>query len=394
MTDASAALKRACARAADRVRTSGWTLLQQAAAATIAWALASRLIGHRQAFFAPMAAVVALNAPLGERGRNALRLLEGVVIGILVGQFALGMLGANSGALLVATLIAMATTRAVGGTALSIAQAATAAILTIAAGTPDVGPARLIDALIGGGVALVFSQVLFTPEPLRLLRRAEAEALADIASALDLTAQALEEGDQEPSRRALASMRELRDRLTDLARTRRTSPQVARNSAAWRSQHTPVVQENENAGQLDLLGSSALMAVRTLNTSELDDDDSLAGPLRGLAGAIRDMAEDPGDRAVRQHAADGALKAARHLRADGQNEDAEAEANRAVALRSVAVDTMVFAGVDPDDAAEAIRSDDADLRVVTPAKNASTPLKPLRRVWTRMVAATTHSIRE
>ena len=48
----------------------------------------------------------------------------------------------------------------------------------------EVGTQRLVDALIGVGVALLFSQVLFSPEPLALLRRAEAAALADMAEGL------------------------------------------------------------------------------------------------------------------------------------------------------------------------------------------------------------------
>ena len=394
MIGALAALRRACAQAVDRIREDAWRLLQQGAAATIAWDLASHLIGRREAFFAPMAAVVALNAPLGERGGNTLRLLEGVVIGIVVGELALGTLGANSPALLIATLVAMAMTRAVGGTALSLAQAATAAILTITTGSSEVGPSRLIDALIGGGVALLFSQVLFTPRPLRLLRRAETEALAYIANALDLTARALEEGDQEPSRQALDDLRHLRDRLTELARTRRSTPEVARRSAAWRAQHAPVVEENENAGQLDLLGTSALMAVRSLIASEEDVGDSLAGPIRDLASAIRDMAQDPGDRTVRQRAADRALQAARQLRPDREDEHTETDSVRVAALYAVAVDTMVFAGADPSDAVEAIRSPEAELHVATPATSANTPRKRLRRLWNRAAAAASGSQRD
>jgi uncharacterized membrane protein YgaE (UPF0421/DUF939 family) len=49
-----------------------------------------------------------------------------------------------------------------------------------------------VDALIGVGVALVFSQLLFVPEPLRLLRRAEGAVLSTLADGLRLTADALE----------------------------------------------------------------------------------------------------------------------------------------------------------------------------------------------------------
>jgi uncharacterized membrane protein YgaE (UPF0421/DUF939 family) len=57
------------------------------------------------------------------------------------------------------------------------AQSAASAIPTVAVADGQAGPNRLEDALIGAGVALLFSQILFSPEPVRLLRRSEAAAL-------------------------------------------------------------------------------------------------------------------------------------------------------------------------------------------------------------------------
>ena len=56
-------------------------VVQGTAAATAAWVIANYVIDHHEPFFAPIAAVIALNAPLGERGLNAVRLLAGVVVG-------------------------------------------------------------------------------------------------------------------------------------------------------------------------------------------------------------------------------------------------------------------------------------------------------------------------
>lgn len=378
MTNASSALRRAASRAAERVRPDAWKLLQQAVAATVAWVLASYVVDHREPFFAPIAAVVALNAPLGERGGNALRLLEGVVIGIVCGELALAALDETTIALFLATLTCIATVRALGGSLLAIAQGAAAAILTVAFGDSEVGPDRLIDTLIGGGVALVFSQVLFTPEPVRLLRHAEAGALAKVANALDLTARAVEEYDRDLAERAIGSLRDLRDQLAELGRTRDASRRVARRSAAWRSQQDPVVQENENAGQLDLLGGSALMVVRTATVAEGDERGVLAPVIRELAAQVRDLARNPGDRGVRQRAADGVLNAARRLGSDDRVHGADPGSPLAatlIAVRGIALDTMVFAGVDADEAMDAVRRDDADLDVPTPPDAPRIPFK-------------------
>src|SRR3954454_20678985 len=112
-----------------RLRAGGWVLVQGALAATVAWVLAKHVFGHAQPFFAPVAAVVGLNTALGERGLHAVRLLYGVIVGILVGEVALLALGHGFGTLGLATLIAMALVHAFGGARITIAQAAVGAIL-------------------------------------------------------------------------------------------------------------------------------------------------------------------------------------------------------------------------------------------------------------------------
>ncbi len=239
-----------------------WRLAQATAAATTAWLIARRVIDHHDPFFAPIAALVSLNTSFGERGMNALRLLQGVVLGIGVGELTLLALGGGFGSLAFGTFVALVLARALKGSRIVLSQAATGAILTITSGNGEVGAQRLIDALIGGGVALVFSQLLFSPEPLRLLRRVETKALAAMAAGLDLTARALD-GDEALAERAVGSQRELRDQLAELARMRRASVRVARHSLIWRGQIAPLVRESEDAGHLDLLGGSSLLLSRT-----------------------------------------------------------------------------------------------------------------------------------
>lgn len=50
------------------VDLTGLLLLQTTAAATVAWIAARVLAGHDDPFFAPIATLVALSQPLGERG--------------------------------------------------------------------------------------------------------------------------------------------------------------------------------------------------------------------------------------------------------------------------------------------------------------------------------------
>src|SRR6185436_16256412 len=104
-----------------------------------------------------------------------------------------------------------------------IAQAASSAILTVVTSEGEAGLNRLLDALTGAGVALAFSQLLFSPEPVGLVRRAESGVLARMAAGLRLTARALEGDDKEMADRATNSFRTLYDPLAELARVRMAS---------------------------------------------------------------------------------------------------------------------------------------------------------------------------
>jgi uncharacterized membrane protein YgaE (UPF0421/DUF939 family) len=337
--------------------------------------IAKYVLGHPEPFFAPVAAVIGLNATLGERGLHAVRLLNGVVIGIAVGELALLVLGQGYGTLALATFVATAIAYGVGGVRITVAQAAVGAILTIAVGDPDAGLDRFVDALVGGGVALIFSQVLFSPEPVALVRRAEAAALRELAGGLELTARGLREGDEEAERQAMEGLRAVRERLAEVGRMQRAGARVARRSLAWRSRAGIVVRENENAGHLDLLGVSCLMLTRVVANTSPPEQRFLAPLVQDLAQALADLAEDPGDRETRQGAADKALEVAGLLAAKEAPSDSPLAA-AIIATRMTAADLMTFAGVEANQALEAVRRGAGSFEVPTPSP---TPRSPLRR---------------
>jgi hypothetical protein len=362
-----------CSRALRRLVAHAWPLLQGTAAATAAWVIARRLGDHPDPFFAPIAAVVALNASRGERGSNAVRMLVGVVVGIVAGELAVGALGGGYGTLALATFAAMAVAVALGGARITIGQAAASAILTVAVADGQAGPQRLVDALIGGGTALVFSQLLFSPEPVALLRRAESAVLEDMTDGLELTARALERNDEKLAEQALSGMRDLRDRLAEVSRMRRASGRVVRHSLAWRMRMAPVVRERENAGHLDLLGGSCLMLTRTMLAMNASDRRRLAPSVRDLAGAVADLAKKPGDRPTRQQAADRALAITRRTADSAPQSQATLAAS--VAMQMAATDVMVFCGVDPEQAADAVRQGHGELQVPDPPPTSRMPFR-------------------
>jgi uncharacterized membrane protein YgaE (UPF0421/DUF939 family) len=337
-------LRTAGSRALQRAVADVWPLLQGTAAATVAWLIAYYAAGHKQPFFAPIAAFVGLNTTLGQRGLNALRLLQGVVVGIAVGELALLTIGGGTGPLALSILVATAAARAVGGARIAVAQAAVGAILVVALSDAQAGADRMSDALIGAGVALVFSQLLFSPEPLALLRRAEATALYGMAEGLTLLARALEGDDDELAARALAELRDLPHALAELSVMRGASSHVAERSV-WRSRRSLVVRENENADHLDLLGGSCVLLARFAPSLTEDERHTFGPSVRELADVLRTLAAGLGDRATRQRSADRAFAVADAV-ADERAAPDSGPALAMVALRMVATDIMVFAGVD------------------------------------------------
>ena len=333
-----------------------WPLLQATAAATAAWALASHVVHHHEPFFAPIAALVSLNTSFGERGLNALRLVMGVVLGIGVGELTLLMLGGGYGSLALATFVALTIARVLGSARILLAQAGVGAILTIAVANGQVGYQRLTDVLIGAGVALVFSQLLFSPQPLRLLRRVESDALAAMAAALWTAAQALD-GEASLAERSVGSQRELRDHLSELARMRRTSGRVARHSLVWRGQITPLVHENEDAGYLDLLGGSCLLLTRTSLEANDEDQRLLAPYVRDFSVTLANLAKNPGDHVTRQRAVDRSLQALHRMRAAHGTPSPEL-ATALTAGRIAVADLMRFVGVIAEEALAATRQEE------------------------------------
>jgi uncharacterized membrane protein YccC len=200
-------LRSGLARRVQRVRGELLTIVQTALAAGSAWALASLI--HPGPFFAPASAVIALNGARGQRTRRAIELTVGVAVGIAVADLLVRALGASTLVLALVVGLAMVAALLLGAGTLMVNQAAISAILVVATLQPghQPSPLRFLDALIGGGVALIVGQLLFPHDPLRALTRAARPVIDDLAAALGATAAAMRTGDEPAARAALESAR-------------------------------------------------------------------------------------------------------------------------------------------------------------------------------------------
>lgn len=337
----------AARRAWKRLAPDLWPLMQRSAAATVAWLIAKRVVNHHEPFFAPIAAVAALNTSPDERSTNTIRLLLGVLLGILSGELCFRLFGGGYGTLAAATFMAMGIARAVGGTRIVIGQSASSAILTVVAAYAEIAASRLEDALIGAGVALVFTQFIGPPEPVRLLQRAQSAALHEMSIGLGMTAKALRQDDPDLADTALSRMREMRDRLSELSRLRRSSAARLRRPVIWWSRRAQVLDERNSAARVDLLGGNCLMLTRLGLATSASEGRMLSRAVGELAEVLAELAENPGHYQTR-------VRAARRARAifrsapeiDAPPESALMAAN--IALAMIVSDVMLFAGIEPD----------------------------------------------
>ena len=205
-------VRRGFAAGIDRLRVNGWSVVQTAVAATVAYSLAIVLLGHGTPFFAPIAAVVSLSVTLGQRMRRAVELVFGVAVGLMVADLLVLLIGSGTLQIGIVVLLAMAAAVFIGGGPLVVNQAAVSALLVVVLQPPDAtfSPDRFLDALVGGGVAVAVNH-LFPINPERLVERAARPVFDELVSVLEDIAAALRSGDRERAERALLMAREIDD---------------------------------------------------------------------------------------------------------------------------------------------------------------------------------------
>ena len=287
---------RASASAWRRVLDALWPVVQSAAAATLAWLIAHGILGHPQPFFAPIAAAISLSTSPIQRSRRIAQMVGGVLLGIGVAEIMQPLLGDSTAALGVTVLVTMSVALAAGvgffGDGMMFPnQAAASAVLVVALHRHGTGAERAVDAVIGGGCALLIGVGLFPAEPLGLLRDAERSVLGTLAQRLGHVAAELGAGRLPDARWTLAAGHEIHRRLSALARARATARLNVRIAPRrWRRRRA-VDAENRRTAQLDLLANAVISLIRSVARFDAAPDEHLVAEITAMAGALRWLAE-------------------------------------------------------------------------------------------------------
>lgn len=226
----------------ERVVDSIVPALQIVIAATLSYSIAFYVLGHP----APLLAVTITVTTIGfARDSKPIRVLEsaaGIVIGILVSELLLLLVGRGVWQVAVVLLSVLLLARLFSRSNAFATAAGVQSVLVMVLPPPVGGPfSRSIDALLGGIIALTVTVVL-PRDPRRFARLEAKRVLADFAGALHYLVTALQSADEPSAQRALERLHGIEPLLSSWRGALDSAKAITRVSPFLR-RHGPELEE-------------------------------------------------------------------------------------------------------------------------------------------------------
>jgi uncharacterized membrane protein YgaE (UPF0421/DUF939 family) len=237
-------------------------------------------------------------------------LILGVALGITAGDLLTRVIGVGVLQLGVIVALAMAAATFLSGGLLLLSETGVSATLvaTVAPTTQGFPPSRLIDVLIGGTIALLFSQVLFPVHPVKLVREAAEAVVRELSDTLRAVAWALERASREDAEAALIKARRISAVWSRFEQALDVGGEAAQFAPARRRLRGTFTVYRDIGMPLDLIvGDVNVLARAAVRALMLGDKvpsrlicalEDLAKATDLLAGRIGDEQEDPTVRAT------------------------------------------------------------------------------------------------
>jgi uncharacterized membrane protein YgaE (UPF0421/DUF939 family) len=343
----------------ERIIATARPILQTSVAASLAWLVATEIVGHPQPFFAPISAVITLGLTVGQRRRRAVELAIGVSVGIAIADLLVAGIGTGTWQVGVVTGLAMLAATLVGGGTLLASQAGASAVLVATLQPPEgFDFTRSLDALVGSVTALIVGALLLPVDPVRLVREGLAPLLDRLAAALGRIADALEHRDERDAERALAAVSRLDPEYDHLTSTLAAAGDAARISLSRRGTRGRLERYVAAVGEVGLaIENSRALARGTVRAIALDDSipPEVPAAIKELATAARELITllEEGDAAPSRDAALRAVRLANAVLTETTNLSALHIVGQ---VRLVAVDLLRAGGVPRPEAQQAVRS--------------------------------------
>jgi len=349
-------LRAAAERRLAALRNLALPVGQAAVASALAWYVAHDLIGHPKAFFAPIAATIAIGLAAQQYLRRVLELTLGVALGVLVADALVSGIGSGVWQIGLVVGLAMAAAVLIGGGPLFVSQAAGSSVLVVTLPASP-GGTRFVDALVGGAIGIGIV-VLSPTNPVRRVRCAADEFLVGLASAIDAVADALERRDIAAARAALGEARATEDTLRRWLETLRMGRETAALSPPYWRVRARLDEDAAAAGQLEMVVRNVRVLARaSIRASELDPSvpPELPAAIRTLADAVR-AARIAFDRPDRSEAIGAGLRAVELASRAYELDEGLPVATVVGLLRSATTDLLVALGVERPLAIERVRA--------------------------------------
>ena len=327
-------------------------ILQCGLAAGLAWFIAFDLLDHPAPFFAPISAAIALGTGMGRRVRRGIELVIGVVVGVGLGDLLIAQIGSGPWQIAVVVIIAMSAAVFLDRGALVGTQAASSAILVATLLPPGSagGYERMVDAAVGGAVALLFMAIM-PVHPLKRVRREAASLLGVASSVLAEVADGLEARDSDRIRAALQDARDTQPAIDTIEEQLAGARELVKLSPFYRRRRPEEVTLAAMLNPMDngirnirVLARRAIVAV----DDQVDVPPALGSLLASLSGAVELLAQRvaadpdaPTDAEVHRELRAVASRAKRELLFD----PGLTETVMLAQIRSVLVDMMQVAGL-------------------------------------------------
>jgi hypothetical protein len=173
-------------------------------------------------------------------------------------------------------------------------QSAASAILVIALHTSATGAERLLDALIGGGVVLVISVLVFPADPLRLTDEASRYVGATLSDALGEIEDQIAGRTPAECSWPMHTGQNVHLALAQLATARSTARIIVRVAPRHWHRRAEIELVIDRSTQLDLLGNSILSLLRAVHAALADGatlDPEVSATVHTMRVAARAIAE-------------------------------------------------------------------------------------------------------
>jgi uncharacterized membrane protein YgaE (UPF0421/DUF939 family) len=344
----------------ERIVAGARPILHSAVSASLAWLVATEVVGHEQPFFAPISAVITLGLTVGQRRRRAIELAIGVSVGIAIADALVAAIGTGTWQIGIVVALAMAAAALVGGGSMLASQAGASAVLVATLQPPEGGFdfGRSLDALVGGGVALVVSSLLLPVHPMRLVRESTEPVLERLVAALGQIATALTTHRPETADAALLAVARVDGAHEQLLETLEAAGEAARLSPQRRGSLEGIDRFAVAAGELgraiENVRALARGAVRATDLEDAIPGDAVEAvqELARTAEALMDYLNGGDPEPAREAAIRAAALANAVLEATGNLSAVHIVGQ----IRLVAVDLLRATGLDRGSAQEAVRT--------------------------------------